>query len=143
MPIERGDTALSIQRMSPPRRITRLHDGPPGPKVLVVDDQLESRDWLMKLLTFIGFIVCGADNGVAAIQLWEEWNPQMILMDLHMPVMGGIEATRRIKADPRGKETVIVVLTASALDEDRRIVVESALTIICPNPVARTNCLKK
>ncbi len=44
-------------------------------------------------------------------------------MDLHMPFMDGFEATRKIKADPRGKETVIVVLTASAMEEDRLAVV--------------------
>ena len=74
----------------------------------------------MKLLPSIGFSVRGADNGEAAIRNWEEWNPQLILMDVHMPVMDGLEATRRIKADPRGKETAIVVLTASAMDNDRR-----------------------
>jgi CheY-like chemotaxis protein len=42
------------------------------PKVLVVDDQLENRDWLMKLLTFIGFSIRGAVNGEAAVQDWRE-----------------------------------------------------------------------
>jgi CheY-like chemotaxis protein len=44
----------------------------------------------------------------------------LILMDVHMPVMDGLEATRIIKADPHGKETMIVTLTASALDDERR-----------------------
>jgi CheY-like chemotaxis protein len=79
----------------------------------------------MKLLRAIGFSVEGADNGEVAIRNWENWQPQLILMDVHMPVMDGLEATRRIKADPRGKGTAIVVLTASALDEDRRAVAHS------------------
>ena len=78
----------------------------------------------MKLLSSIGFTVRGADNGEAALRNWEEWNPRLILMDVHMPVMDGLEATRRIKADPRGKETAIVILTASALDEDQRAVAQ-------------------
>ena len=73
----------------------------------------------MKLLASIGFSVRAAENGEAAIRDWEEWSPRLILMDVHMPVMDGLEATRRIKADPRGKETVIVALTASAMNDQR------------------------
>jgi CheY-like chemotaxis protein len=74
----------------------------------------------VKLLTAIGFSVREADNGEVAIRIWKEWKPRLILMDVHMPVMNGLEATRRIKASPGGKETAVVALTASAMDDDRR-----------------------
>jgi PAS domain S-box-containing protein len=124
MPVERGDGAMALKRSSP-RRVKGIRAGTAVSRILVVDDQPENRSWLMKLLTVIGFSVRCADHGQAAIQSWEEWKPHLILMDIHMPVMDGLEATRRIKADPRGRETAIVVLTASALDEDRRTVSES------------------
>jgi PAS domain S-box-containing protein len=124
IPIELGDAAVAIKRTAP-RRVLRLRAGTKAPKILVVDDYPENRDWLTKLLTSIGFPVRGADDGEAAIRSWEEWNPQLILMDVHMPVMDGLEATRRIKSNPGGAETIIVALTASALDEDRRTVVQS------------------
>ena len=77
-------------RRSAPRRVIAIRAGQELPRILVVDDQPENRDWLMKLLTSIGFSVRGADNGEAAIRSWEEWNPQLILMDVHMPVMDGL-----------------------------------------------------
>jgi two-component system sensor histidine kinase/response regulator len=118
VPIEIGDAAVAIRRNAP-RRVMGIRAGTQAPRILVVDDRLENRDWLMKLLTAIGFSVRMAENGAAAIRTWEEWSPRLILMDVHMPGMNGIEATRRIKADPRGKDTVIVTLTASALNDDR------------------------
>jgi CheY-like chemotaxis protein len=96
----------------------------------------------MKLLTSIGFSVRGADNGEAAIRSWEEWNPRLILMDVHMPVMDGLEATRRIKADKRGKETVIVALTASAMDEDRRTVAQSGADDFVAKPCSEDQLLE-
>jgi len=142
IPIERGDAAVAIRR-SAPRRVIGIRAGTQAPKILVVDDQLENRDWLMKLLTAIGFSVRSADNGAAAIRNWEEWNPGLILMDVHMPIMNGIEATRRIKADPRGKETVIVTLTASALDDDRRAVIQGGADDFLAKPCREDQLLEK
>jgi CheY-like chemotaxis protein len=109
----------------------------------VVDDHPENRNWLMKLLTSIGFSVRNADNGEAAIRNWEEWNPQLILMDIQMPVMDGLEATRRIKADPRGKETVIIALTASAMDYDRLAVTESGADDFLAKPFREDELFEK
>lgn len=121
IPIERGDARVA-GKLSSPSRVICIRDGTPSPKILVVDDQLENRDWLTKLLTSVGFSVRGAENGEVAIRHWRDWDPQLILMDVHMPVMDGLEATRIIKADPKGKKTVIVILTASAMHDDLKII---------------------
>jgi two-component system sensor histidine kinase/response regulator len=97
----------------------------------------------MKLLPSIGFSVRGADSGEGAIRNWEEWNPRLILMDVHMPVMDGLEATRRIKADPRGKETAIVVLTAGTLDNDREAVFRSGANSFLAKPCREDELLEK
>jgi PAS domain S-box-containing protein len=141
-PIERGDAAVAV-RQAVPRRVIAIRAGTIAPRILVVDDQVENRDWLIKLLTSIGFSVRGADNGEAAIRDWERWNPQLILMDVHMPVMDGLEATRRIKAEPRGKETAIVVLTASAMAEDRRDVSQSGADDFLGKPCREEELLGK
>jgi CheY-like chemotaxis protein len=142
VPIERGDSGVAVRR-SAPRRVKGIRAGTEVPRILVVDDQFENRDWLMKLLTAIGFSVQGADNGEAAIRRWEEWKPRLILMDVHMPVMDGLEATRRIKADPRGKDAVIAVLTASAMDEDRRTVFQSGANDFLTKPCHEDELLEK
>jgi CheY-like chemotaxis protein len=123
IPVAPGVAGLDLRRAAI-KRIVGIRAGTESPKILIVDDQIENRDWLLKLLAAVGFSVRAADNGEAAIRAWEEWKPKMILMDVHMPVMDGLEATRRIKADARGSETAIVALTASAMDEERRIVLE-------------------
>jgi CheY-like chemotaxis protein len=109
----------------------------------VVDDYPENRDWLMKLLASIGFPVRGAESGEAALQTWEQWNPRLILMDVHLPVMDGLEATRRIKAHPRGKETIVVALTASAMEEDRRSAAQSGADDFLAKPCREDELLDK
>ena len=70
----------------------------------------------------IGMEIREAANGLEAIEIWENWQPHLILMDMRMPVMDGYEATRRIKSTTKGQATVIVAVTASALEEDREII---------------------
>jgi CheY-like chemotaxis protein/two-component sensor histidine kinase len=142
IPIERGDAGVAIRR-SALRRVIAIQKGQEAPKILVVDDHPENRDWLMKLLTSIGFSVGGAENGEAAIRSWEQWRPRLILMDVHMPVMDGLEATRRIKADPRGKETIIVALTASAMNDDRQEVAYSGVDDFVAKPCSEDELLEK
>jgi CheY-like chemotaxis protein len=142
IPIQGGDSGIAVRR-SAVRRVVALRTGLDAPRILVVDDHLENRDWLMKLLSSLGFPVGAAENGQAAIRSWEDWSPRLILMDVHMPVMDGLEATRRIKADPRGKETAIVVLTASALDEDRRVVTQSGADDFIAKPCREDELLEK
>jgi PAS domain S-box-containing protein len=142
IPIERGDAGATVTR-NDSRRVMGISAGLEAPRILVVEDHPENRDWLMQLLSSIGFSVRGADNGEAAIRDWEEWNPHLILMDVQMPVMDGLEATRRIKADPRGKETVIVALTASATDDDRLAVSQSGADGFLAKPCHEDELLER
>jgi PAS domain S-box-containing protein len=142
IPVECGNAAVALRR-SAPRRVIALRSGQQAPGILVADDQPENRDWLIKLLTSIGFCIRGVDNGEAAIRSWQEWNPRLILMDVHMPVMDGLEATRVIKADPRGKETVIVALTASVMDSDRRAVSQCGADDFLAKPCHEDELLEK
>jgi CheY-like chemotaxis protein len=88
-------------------------------RLLVVEDNRESRQLLVKILETLGFDVQQAENGCEAIDRWKSFDPHLIWMDLRMPVMDGYEATRQIRAQPQGGETVILALTASVFEDER------------------------
>jgi CheY-like chemotaxis protein len=86
-----------------------------GPLVLVVDDYQDAREMYAEYLTFSGFRVAEAANGVDAVQQATTLSPDIILMDLSLPGMDGWEATRRIKLDERTRHIPIIALTGHAL----------------------------
>lgn len=106
----------------PQRLVVGLVPGQPVYRLLVVDDSAINRQLLVRLLRPLGFAVHEAANGQEAIDIWQTWSPHLIWMDMRMPVLDGYEATRRIKATTQGQATVIVALTASALEEDRQVI---------------------
>jgi len=88
-------------------------------RILVVDDKEENLQVAVSLLNLVGFVTKEAVNGEDAIAKFEEWSPDLILMDMRMPVMDGYEATRRIKSTEKGQRTPIVALTASTFEEEQ------------------------
>jgi CheY-like chemotaxis protein len=83
--------------------------------VLLVDDYPDAREMYTEYLTFSGFDVVEASNGAEALQRAIETAPDIILMDLSLPVMDGWEATRRLKADKKTASIPVVALTGHAL----------------------------
>ena len=88
---------------------------PERPRVLIVDDYPDAREMYAEYLDFSGFEVVEAENGMEALQRAIETEPDIILMDLSLPVMDGWEATRRLKADKRTASIPVVALTGHAL----------------------------
>jgi CheY-like chemotaxis protein len=85
------------------------------PRVLLVDDYPDAREMYSEYLDFSGFDVVEAANGMEALQRAAETMPDIILMDLSLPVMDGWEATRRLKQDERTAGIPVVALTGHAL----------------------------
>jgi PAS domain S-box-containing protein len=110
--------AAGVRPPSSLQNVVGLAPGQEPVSVLVVDDNHSNRDWLVTLLRNMDFEVRDAGDGAEALDVWGEWKPQLVLMDLRMPGMDGYEATRRIKERPGGRDTVIIALTASALGGD-------------------------
>ena len=90
-------------------------------RILVVEDQEDNRQILRDLLNNAGYEMVEADNGEEALTAAERQRPDLILMDIQLPVLDGYEATRRLKADPKLRATPIIVITSYALsgDEDK------------------------
>jgi two-component system, cell cycle response regulator DivK len=84
-------------------------------RVLVVDDYPDAREMYGEYLEYCGFEVVQASNGMEALQAALDASPDIILMDLSLPVMDGWEATRRLKADKRTASIPVVALTGHAL----------------------------
>jgi len=85
------------------------------PRVLVVDDYPDAREMYAEYLQYSGFDVIEAGNGIEALERAADSAPDIILMDLSLPVMDGWEATRRLKADKATADIPIVALTGHAL----------------------------
>jgi two-component system, cell cycle response regulator DivK len=85
------------------------------PIVLVVDDFADNREMYSEYLSFSGYEVIEAKNGIEAIEAARERMPDIIIMDLSLPVMDGWEATRQLKADERTRRIPVVALTGHAL----------------------------
>jgi len=118
----RESSAADIPAVTPPRRVIGLAPGQTVPRILVAEDMEDSRLLLVELLKSVGFDVREAVDGRQAFEMFEQWRPHFIWMDIRMPEMDGLEATRRIKLSESGRATIVAALTAHALEEERQLI---------------------
>jgi CheY-like chemotaxis protein len=111
------------------RRVVGLEPDQEQYRLLVVEDNDANRELLVTLLKAVGFDVREAVDGQEAVNVWQEWQPHLIWMDIRMPVLNGYEATEIINAAIRKQpsiiQTKIVALTASAFEEDKIKAIEN------------------
>jgi CheY-like chemotaxis protein len=106
-----------------------------GKKVLVVDDKNENRAVLTALLRPLGFDVTEATNGRDALRLARSQPPDLVLMDLVMPDIDGLEATRLIRELPGLEDVVIIAVTARVFEQDRQASLAAGCNEVIPKPV--------
>jgi CheY-like chemotaxis protein len=92
----------------------------PAPIILLVDDYADNRAMYARYLVYAGYRVDEATNGQEALDKAGEIHPDLIVMDLSLPVMDGWEATRRLKANPQTKRIPVLALTGHALGDHER-----------------------
>jgi len=110
--------------------------------VLLAEDNEANIFTISEYLEFHGHKVVTAQDGLKAIQTAEEINPDIILMDIQMPVMDGLEAIRRLRANPRFGNTPIIALTALAMPGDREQCLEAGADEYMSKPASLKALLK-
>lgn len=93
----------------------RKRSAPPRPLVLLVEDFKDNREMYAEYLEFAGFRVAQAEDGRAAVRMARELEPDCVVMDLALPGIDGIEATRLLRTDRRTRDTPVIALTGHAL----------------------------
>ena len=113
------------------------------PRILLVEDNEFNRDMLSRRLQRKGFDVIIAEDGESGIRLAQETRPDLILMDMDLPVLDGWEATRRLKADPAMSSIPVVALTAHAMKSDHDRAMASGCDDFATKPIEFTVLLDK
>src|SRR5215212_5869691 len=104
-------------------------------KILLVEDDTLNREMVTRRLAWEGYQVISAADGAAAVELAIQDLPDLILMDLGLPILNGWQATRRIKATPGTQHIPIIALTAYALTEDRDKSIAAGCDDYEPKPI--------
>jgi len=95
--------------------------GQPIRRVLVVDDNRDGANSMAIVLRLLGHDVATARDGVEAIEIAESYSPDIILMDIGLPRLNGLDATRRIREQPWGEAVKIIALTGRGQENDRQL----------------------
>lgn len=156
--VEVQDGAVVLPPVETRRVLTLAHNQPPC-RILIVEDQWQNRQFLVELLSSIGFELEEAINGYEAIARWSTWHPDLILMDLRMPGMNGLDAVRQIRQDeqtlrsqvqtpgdansPSFRAAKIIALTADAFEETRVTALASGCDDFIRKPVQESLLLTK
>ena len=147
LPVIKVDPSDMVSRSNfSARQVQRLAENQPAYRVLIIEDQLENRLLLKKLMESVGFHVYEAMNGQQGVEQFIRWQPHFIWMDRRMPVMDGIVATQKIRALPDGNKVKIVAITASAFVEQRQEFLNAGVDDVIGKPYSDTEiyaCMNK
>ena len=115
--------------------LTHIENRQPMPQILLVEDNDANREMLTRRLKRRGFAVLDAVDGQQAVEIAQSSKPDLILMDMSLPVIDGWEATKRIKGDPALKHIPVIGLTAHAMVGDRELALQAGCNEYATKPV--------
>jgi CheY-like chemotaxis protein len=135
VPVKPAESTAAVAAGDRETRVARLAPGQPEARILIVEDQAENWQLLQQLLEQAGFHVRVAENGAEGVEAFLAWRPHFIWMDWRMPVMDGLEATRRIRELDGGRDVRIVALSASVFKEEREQVLAAGADDFVAKPI--------
>jgi CheY-like chemotaxis protein len=113
------------------------------PTILIVEDNEMNRDMLSRRLSRRGYTVIVAGDGAEGVAAAAAHRPDLVLMDLSLPVVDGLEATRRLRADAATASIPVIALTAHAMEADRAEALEAGCADFDTKPVDLERLLRK
>ena len=134
---------LPLPPAAPPETASRekiagLEPGQPPCRVLIAEDNPDNRAWFQHRLRAAGFEVRTANDGQQALDAFTAWSPQLVLLDMRMPVLDGYQTARRLRRLPGGERVKIVAATASAFEEEREAILEAGCDELLHKPIEET-----
>ncbi len=103
--------------------------------ILIVEDNEKNMKLLRDVLTFKGHKVLEAIDGETGVALGQSELPDLVLMDIQLPGINGVEALKRLRADERTAKIPIIAVTASVMDQDRRVIIDAGFDAFVSKPV--------
>jgi two-component system cell cycle response regulator DivK len=105
-------------------------------RVLLADDQLAGREFVRATLEAVGYLVVEAVDGEAALAAARSIAPDLILLDIHMPLRDGLSVVKELRSDPRFQSVPILALTATAMKGDRQKGLDAGFTEYLTKPLS-------
>jgi CheY-like chemotaxis protein len=106
-----------------------------GELILIVEDNDKNRKLVRDVLTFKGYAVIESETGEGGIRLAQERRPSLVLMDIRLPGIDGIEVLRRLRAEPTTRGIPVMAMTASVMSEDRRKIMDAGFDASQGKPI--------
>lgn len=111
--------------------------------ILYVEDNAQNMRLVRKMLKVGGYEMIGAEDGLKGLEMAKAHQPEIILMDINLPDIDGIEVTKRLKADPDFENTPIIALTANAMYGDRERFLNAGCDDYLSKPISKLELLNK
>ena len=110
-----------------------------GELILIVEDNDKNRKLVRDVLTFKGYGVIETETGEEGVQLTRERSPRLVLMDIRLPGIDGVEALRRLRAEETTREIPVMAMTASVMSEDRQKIMAAGFDAYQSKPINVTD----